>query len=117
MSDRYKREQELQHRISRRVSIGSSGQQAPLPQTVAEQQQLEILRNLLLRADAAMESEGINRRTRDRIVHWILIGEAAPRWNDDPEAELDEAVQEQLKMHAAWIQELGVTPINVKGLT
>lgn len=117
MSGRYEREQELQHRISRRVLIGAPGQQVPLPQTAAEQQQLEILRSLLLRADAAMEAEGIDRRTRDRVVHWILIGEPAPRWNDDPEAELNEAVHEQLKLHAARIQELGVTPINTEGLT
>lgn len=117
MSGRYEREQELQHRISRRVLIGPPGQQVPLPHTAAEQQQLEILRSLLLRADAAMEAEGISRCTRDRVVHWILIGEPAPRWNDDPEAELDGAVYKQLKMHAARIRELGVTPINAEGLT
>ncbi|HEU5429545.1 MAG TPA: hypothetical protein VFU74_21880 [Actinocrinis sp.] len=117
MSSRHHRDQELQHRISRTVLIGPEGQKVPLPRTAVEQQQLEILRGLLLRADAAMEAEGIDRQTRDRVVHWILIGEPAPRWDQDPDAELDEAAHEQLKMHAARIQQLGVTPINTEGLT
>lgn len=116
MSDRYQRDQELQHRISRRILTGPPGQQTPLPQTAAEQQQLEILRHLLLRADAAMEAEGVDRQTRDRVVHWILIGEPAPRWNEDPDAELDEATREQTAKHAARLRHLEDAPINTEGL-
>lgn len=115
MSSRYHRDQELQHRISRTVLTSPDAWRRL--EDAASHLQIEILRDLLLLTDKAMEAEGVDRQTRDRVVHWILIGEPAPRWDQDPDAKLDEAAHEQLKMHAARIQQLGVTPINTEGLT
>lgn len=56
--------------------------------------QTEILRDVLKRADKAMEDEGVGTGTRDRVVHRIVFCEAQEgtrdrleRW-EDPDARL-----------------------------
>lgn len=99
MSNRYRRDQELNNRISRTIltdPVTAKRFQAD----PATRLQLEVLRNVLLLADKAMEAEGINHETRDRVAHWILFGEPPPSWEDDPDARIDIAVRDQIAQDA-----------------
>lgn len=48
------------------------------------QERIEMLRDIMLIADEAMETEGVALRVRNRVAHWIIYGEApeAPRPDD-----------------------------------
>lgn len=45
--------------------------------------EIDQLRNLLKRADKAMEIEGVDRRVRDRVAHWLIYGEPPPDPDED----------------------------------
>jgi hypothetical protein len=115
MSDRHYREQVLQQRISRTVLTDPDAAKR-YHTDAATHLQVEVLRNVLLLADKAMEAEGVDREVRDRIVHWILIGRPSPRWQDDPEAELSQAVQAKLAERDAWMRYLDGLPVDVPPL-
>ena len=109
MNDRHKRDQALQQRISRAVLTDPEASKR-YHTDAATHLQVKVLRNVLLLADKAMEAEGIGREVRDRVVHWILIGEPPPGLDEDPDAELDEAVREQMATRAAWVRYLDSLP-------
>lgn len=113
--DRHYREQVLQQRISRAVLTDPDGAKR-YHTDAATHLQIQLLRNVLLLADKAMEVEGVNREVRDRVVHWILIGRPSPRWQDDPDAELDQAVKMKLAEQDAWVRYLNGLPIDVPPL-
>lgn len=109
MSDRHERDQALQQRISRAVLTDPDAAKR-YHTDAATHLQVQALRNVLLLADKAMEAEGVDRKIRDRVVHCILVGEPPPGWEEDPDAELDEAVREQMATRAAWVQHLKGLP-------
>lgn len=115
MNNRYQRDQALQQRISRAVLTNPDAAKR-YHTDAATHLQIEVLRNLLLLADKAMEVEGVRREVRDRVVHWILVGEPAPRWEDAPEAELDQAVKSKLAERDAWMRYLDGLPVDVPPL-
>lgn len=115
MGNRYEREQDLSQRISRTVLTDPAGAER-YRTDVATHLQVEVLRGVLLLADKAMEAEGVRREVRDRVVHWVLVGEPPPRWEDDPDAELDQAVQQKLAEQDALIRYLDVLPVDVLSL-
>lgn len=102
MSDCHERDQVLQRRISRAVLTDPEAAKR-YHSDAATHLQVEVLRNVLLLADKAMEIEGVGREVRDRVAHWILMGEPPPGREKDPDAELDEAVREQTVMRTAWV--------------
>jgi hypothetical protein len=113
MNARYDRDQVLQQRISRAV-LSDPDAAKRYHTDAAAHLQVQVLRNLLLLADKAMEAEGVGREVRDRVVHWILVGEQAPEWELDPDAKLDLAVREQAAERNAWIQYLENLPLSDK---
>lgn len=113
--DRHYRERVLRQRINRTVLSNPDGVKR-YHTDAATHLQVQVLRNVLLLADKAMDAEGIDREVRDRVVHWILVGEPPPGWDPDPEAELDKAVRERTAKRDAWIQYLEKLPIDVPPL-
>jgi hypothetical protein len=109
--DRYSRDQVLQQRISRTVL--TSAKDADRYRTdMAMHLQVKVLRDVLLLTDKAMEAEGVVRAVRDRIMHWILVGEQPPGWEEDPDKELEQAVQEKMAAQAALIRHLENLPVS-----
>lgn len=115
MNSRHDREQALRQRINRTVLTDPEAAKR-YHTDAATHLQITVLRNVLLLADRAMAAEGISHETRDRVVHWVLVGEPAPGWDPDPEAELDEAVRERIAKREFWAQYLESLPIDVPPL-
>lgn len=113
MSNRHDREQDLQGRVSRAALIANRDDIQRLRSDVLLRLQYETMRQLLLLADRAMEAEGVPLEKRDRVVHWVLVGQPAPGWEPDPDAELDEAMRVRIEERDAWVRHLEKLPINV----
>lgn len=109
MSDRHDRDQALQQRISRTV-LTSPKDAERYRDDPTTHLQVSVLRDVLLLVDKAMEAEGVSREVRDRVVHWVLAGESPPGWEEDPDRELDPAVQSQLATQVAYLRYMGGLP-------
>lgn len=109
---RHAREHQLNQRINRTI-LTDPNKVTRYHTDAAAHLQLEVLRGVLLLADKAMAAEGIGFEVRDRVVHWILIGEPAPERETDPDAELDEAVRMRLAERDSWVRYLDGLPIEV----
>lgn len=116
MSTRHTRDQELQGRVHRAAQISSHDDLQRLHTDVPLRLQYDLMRQLLLLADKAMECEGVPLEARDRVVHWVICGEPAPGWDPDPDAELDDAVRAKVAERDAWVRHLEQLPIAVPPL-
>lgn len=110
MGNRYDREQDLQGRVSRAALIANHNDVQRLRTDVPLRLQYQILRDVLLLADKAMEVEGVPLEKRDRVVHWILVGEPALGWDSDPDAELADAMRAKVAERDAWVRHLEGLP-------
>lgn len=88
MTSRNERDQQLHQQINR-VVLADPDSATRYHTDAAVHLQVEVLRNVLLLADKAMEVEGIDREARDRIVHWILTGTPPPDREEDPDARVE----------------------------